>query len=531
MESGIPEKKKHDSLTLFYILSIALSLLLLILVFSTYKSYGISWDEPVQHNYAIKVLRYYTSLFQDKAALSAEYSAFYYGAFFEVMSELFHYIVPIGIYESRHLFCAITGLLGILGCWKVVRFLVNPAAAFWTAILLALYPSYYGHMFINSKDIPFAVFYIWSLYYLLWFLKQFPNPEFGITCKLGLAVGLAMGTRVGGMVLLCYCYLFAALRWLHFYTTQNKIDRSAFKSCRKALLALLAVSVLAYAIMLIFWPYGMSKPLVRPFYTLQQFSRQIAAPPLDYIPKYLALKLPEYAILFLGLGIYLALKSYRTKSFVQLQPYFLLAFSAVFPIVYIIHKRSSLYDEIRQLLFIIPPLFCLLGITFYYAATRLLKNKIARMIIFPLMTAYFAFHIFVMARLHPYEYIYYNLLAGGVRGAYQRGYEMDYWATSYRELVRNLAQDLQKRNGDRFDTMHYRILAGPPSWCLTHYFPPQFSETSDPLKADFYLSITHDRFHARYAGREWLRVQRMGAPLAEAILLNGKTLPPYPDNQ
>jgi hypothetical protein len=526
MESAIPEKKNRAPLTQFDVLSIALGLLLLILVLSTYQSYGISWDEPVQHHYAMTVLRYYTSLFQDKAALSAEYSAFYYGAFFEVMSELFHYIAPIGIYESRHLFCALTGLLGILGCWKAVRLLVNPAAAFWTAVLLALYPSYYGHMFINSKDIPFAVFYIWSLYYLLWFLKQFPNPEFGITCKLGLAIGLAMGTRVGGMVLLCYCFLFSALSCISFYVIQNKAGKPAFKSCRKALLALLAVSVLAYAIMLIFWPYGMSKPLVRPFYTLQQFSRQIASPPLDYIPKYLALKMPEYAILLLGLGIYLALKSYRKRSFVQLQPYLLLAFSAVFPIVYIIYKRSTLYDEIRQLLFIVPPLFCLLGITFYHAGAGLFKNKIARALTLPLMTAYFAFHIFVMARLHPYEYIYYNLLAGGVGGAYQRGYEMDYWATSYRELVRNLAKGLQKGDGDRFHTTHYRILAGPPSWCLTYYFPSQFSETSDPLNADFYLAMTHDMAHTRYAGKEWLRVQRMGVPLAEAILLNGRTHPP-----
>jgi hypothetical protein len=35
-------------------------------------------------------------------------------------------------------------------------------------------------------------------------------------------------------------------------------------------------------------------------------------------------------------------------------------------------------------------------------------------------------------RLHPYEYIYFNELVGGVRGAFRR-YELDYWATSYRE--------------------------------------------------------------------------------------------------
>jgi hypothetical protein len=528
MEFSIPIKKKIDSNALFTILSIALFLLLLILILTTFQSYGISWDEPVQHSYAQTVLRYYTSLFQDKAALSAEYSAYYYGAFYEVLAELFHCIVPIGIYESRHLFYALTGILGVWGCWKLVRALVNPAAAFWTAVLLILYPSYYGHMFINSKDIPFAVLYIWSLYYLLRFLNQFPNIEMGTLLKLGLTIGFAMGTRVGGMILLSYCYVFGALRYFNFWISHKNSGKTVGKPLGKMLLALLAVSVLAYAVMLIFWPYGMSKPLNHPFHTLQLFSQQVAAPPFDYIPKYLALKLPEYAILLLGLSLWLVLKAYRNKSFAQLQPYFLLVYSAAFPVIFIIVKRSSLYDEIRHLLFIIPPLFCLLGITFYYVCAGLLKNKIAPRIVFPLMGVYVAYHIDVMARLHPYEYMYYNQIAGGVRGANQRGYEMDYWGTSYREIVQNLVQDLQKRYGDRFYAMRYQMLAGPPTWSVTHYFPPQFIETLDPLKADFYISMTHDMAHTRYGGKEWLRVQRMGVPLAEAILLNEKRLPPNP---
>lgn len=36
--------------------------------------------------------------------------------------------------------------------------------------------------------------------------------------------------------------------------------------------------------------------------------------------------------------------------------------------------------------------------------------------------------------LHPYEYIFYNSLIGGVRGAF-RNFELDYWATSYREAM------------------------------------------------------------------------------------------------
>jgi hypothetical protein len=38
------------------------------------------------------------------------------------------------------------------------------------------------------------------------------------------------------------------------------------------------------------------------------------------------------------------------------------------------------------------------------------------------------------ARLHPYEYAYYNSLVGGTGGAF-RVYETDYWLTCYKEAV------------------------------------------------------------------------------------------------
>ena len=41
------------------------------------------------------------------------------------------------------------------------------------------------------------------------------------------------------------------------------------------------------------------------------------------------------------------------------------------------------------------------------------------------------------ARLHPYEYAYYNSFVGGTGGAF-RVYETDYWLTCYKEAVEQL---------------------------------------------------------------------------------------------
>ena len=40
--------------------------------------------------------------------------------------------------------------------------------------------------------------------------------------------------------------------------------------------------------------------------------------------------------------------------------------------------------------------------------------------------------LYANVKLYPYEYIYYNQLAGGIRGAY-RVYELDYWTLAFKE--------------------------------------------------------------------------------------------------
>jgi len=47
--------------------------------------------------------------------------------------------------------------------------------------------------------------------------------------------------------------------------------------------------------------------------------------------------------------------------------------------------------------------------------------------------------IYEAARLHPYEYTYYNSFIGGTAGAF-RHYETDYWLTCYKEAVEQLNQ-------------------------------------------------------------------------------------------
>jgi streptolysin S family bacteriocin protoxin len=56
-------------------------------------------------------------------------------------------------------------------------------------------------MFNNPKDIPFAVGIVWSTYYMVRIVPTLPRPPLRLLAKLGAAVGMAMGVRIG----VCCC--------------------------------------------------------------------------------------------------------------------------------------------------------------------------------------------------------------------------------------------------------------------------------------------------------------------------------------
>ena len=499
---------KRASLVLFVVLTV--------LVLLTFPQYGISWDEPIQHSYSELVLRFYTSFFTDFSA--AGYSDLkYYGGFFELISRLMTLNLPFGIYETRHLANALSGLIGIFGCWKLARSLSTPGSAFWAPLLLALYPSYYGHMFINPKDIPFAALYVWSLYYLVQVIKEFPGVSLKTGAKFGFAAGLTLGVRVGGFLLLCYLYLLIVVLIAHWLLYRQSEAVSGRSVALKSLTISVWATLIAYAVMLAFWPYAVIKPFLRPFQALAWFSREAEPSPISYIPSHLFAKLPELALVLAAIGLCAGIRVLYSrglsKEFATTLSYCLVAFSVVFPLVYAIVTQPRLYDEVRHFLFVAPPLFCLLGITMNNLVEGVLKKGASFRLVLMVPAAYLVFQIVLMVKLHPYEYAYYNQFVGGVAGAAQKGYLTEYWATSYKEAVEKLTRYFQTADGKAFETKQYKILLGHANYLASYYFPANFVEVKSVSEADVYLTTTRWGLEP-YRGTTIVEVGRFGTAFA-----------------
>jgi hypothetical protein len=515
-----------ETSTLYVRLSVGLFATVTIIVVLTFQHYGISWDEFLQHDYGEAVLRFYTSFLHDRSSISAVGNLSNYGGLFEILCVLATRVSPFGVYETRHLLTALFGITGILAAWRIACSVAGPGAGFWTAFLLAFYPPYYGHMFINSKDIPFAVGYAWALYYLLKVQREFPNLTAKSVVKLGLAMGFTMAVRVGGLILLCYLYLFCAV-WLLDSLWRNKDSfRSFFPIASKTLLGAIAATVIAYGVMVLFWPYAVNKPFINPFNALGSLSHvEGGFSESDYLPRHLLFKLPELTLVLVSVGSFLGVRALlgRRVSLATALSYLMLILSVMVPFVYTVLTHPGLYDEIRHFLFIVPPVFCLAGITLSRILSRFSAGsmRLWQKAVVALLGVYLLLHIRLVVQLHPYEYVYYNRLLGGVSGAHQKNYATEYWATSYREGVHKLEAYLRARDGANFEKTQYKIFGGPAIWCGSYYFPKNFVSVPEAKEADAYLATTRygtEQFHGE---QTVIEVRRFGVPFMVGKILAG----------
>ncbi len=517
-------------------LSVVLLLAALVLALCTFRDYGITWDEDVHFAYGYQVVHYYASLFADRRALSWA-PMLYYGAAFDASTALLAPVSPLGGYETRHLLNLLVGLLGVVGCWKLARHLAGPRAGFCAALILLLIPNYYGHMFNNPKDIPFAAATVWSLYYIARLLSALPRPPLHLTLRLGLAIGLGLGVRIGALLLLCYLGLVLCI-YVAWRAGRLGEPRARLHEAAGIALRIVAPVVgLAYPIMLLCWPWAQIDPIGNPLRALAEFSqhpfpyktlfdgRYYPAPqlPPQYLPIHIILQLPELVLALLLCSIPLGAAALLRR---QVAPTRLIAgglvgFAIVFPPAYAIAVHAVLFDGMRHFLFVLPPIACVAGMTLDALLSRIGRpptRRFAGMV----LTAYLAFHGFLMVRLHPDQYVYYNALIGGVPGAAGR-FKLDYWANSYDEAVHGLIARLKARDGARFAQVTYHVAVCGPPGSATYYFPNNLVYESDWHKADFYVAFTKDECNRSVPGREILRVERLGTLLSAVLDLRDRT--------
>ena len=137
-------------------LAIGVLVALAVVALLTFRDYGLGWDDYTHAEYGGLLLRLYETGFGDRRALSFV-NLYAYGGGFDMLAALAAKVLPFDLFETRRLCGAAVGLIGLAVTWRIGRRFGGSLAGLLALLFLATCPLYYGHMFINAKDSPFAV--------------------------------------------------------------------------------------------------------------------------------------------------------------------------------------------------------------------------------------------------------------------------------------------------------------------------------------------------------------------------------------
>ncbi|MGY4369385.1 4-amino-4-deoxy-L-arabinose transferase-like glycosyltransferase [Bradyrhizobium sp. LB1.3] len=468
----------------------------------TFRDYGLGWDDYTHAEYADLLLRMFGSGFKDTAALSFA-NLYMYGGGFDMVAALLHKVIPLELFETRRLVGAVVGVIGLAVTWRLGRRIGGPLAGLASLLLLALCPIFYGHMFMNPKDAPFAVAMIILMLGLVRLAEEYPQPSPRTILIVGLGAGLSLGTRILGGLALVYAVI--GFMPLFLEELRGEGPRESVRRFAHVVYLLLPGLVLGYLVMGLIWPWSIIEP-GNPFEALTYFSHFFEKPwkemfdgaivsvpdmPWCYLPTLFALQLPEVMlVLMFGavIGTFAMLPRReipaRRKTILLM-----LTLAATLPLAIAMVKRPALYNGIRHFVFVIPPMAVLGGVAFGWAMERLRANHRTWQ---PVVLATFCFGLALslaeMIRLHPYQYTHFNHIAGTVRGADDR-FMLDYWGLALKQASDELREQLVERQEVPPRNRKWKVAVCGPQRPAQVALGPDFTIGWDSHAADFAMTL------------------------------------------
>ena len=432
------------------------SALLLILMLYLSRDAGISCDDALHYDHSLLVYNYFTSHGEDRSALETPVTHLrYYGqAYDNIVTILIKCLGIDDVFRFRHFMSSLAGWLAVFITALFGVWLSGYRTGILILLLFAVSPTFIGHSLNNLKDIPFALSYVAGIYFTLRLLDSEKKIVWSEILLLVLSLAFSISIRAVGILLICYLLFFFFIFWLYKYFKEGKYD---LKADSLKLVILLLISGAAFILGILLWPYALQSPIknvLESYRVMAHFPdtfRQIFEGknewsdfiPWYYLPKSMGITIP--VIVITGSACFFI---FFRKLFLsgKILIYWLILFTILFPMVFVIVKKSNLYSSWRQFLFLYPVIILVSATGFHYLID-LIDNRIYRWGLISLIALLSIHPVRFMARNHPYHYMYYNQFVSGLKGAYGN-YETDYYYVSQTEAAKWLIDYLRERNID-----------------------------------------------------------------------------------
>jgi len=408
--------------------------------------YGPGWDNFAHRKVAIITMSY---IEKGNRFLFSRYNRYTFGSFFQLGLLMIERAMDIDV-DSDHGFRKLfamrsfaTFLLFYLSAIAFYFLIFDRFRNWKIAVLGALFyflsPRIFGHAFVNPKDIPFLSFFTISMFTLAGYLG---NKSIFWALFHAITSALLVATRITGIIIPGLTILFIMIDII-----ANKAER---KKLFMIMCGLLLYMLILIPCVVILWPVLWDGPVYHFIEALKRVSGFEKDTPTLYMGKlivpsrtflwhypvvWMAITIPISYLVFFFIGIvYKARDMFfnrgvcynaRRKDVIIYIWFFAPLIAAVF-------TKANMYNDWRHLLFIYPA-FLMFSISGLAGLFSCLKEKRYYKIAIVLLISVNLFQTAgFMLRNHPYQYIYFNELIGGAKGAKDR-FEMDFYGLSYRE--------------------------------------------------------------------------------------------------
>lgn len=476
------DNKPGSDLLLKRLFFASLIIMLLVICFTGYNV-GFHNDELDMNKYGRDNYTYYATGGKDTSCLGIMPGGGvspirYYGWSFDMIAVGFNKITGIdntvGEINSRHVFNNIFGILCIMFAGLLGRRIGGWQLALLVAWLTFFSPSFIGHAYFNTKDIPFAAGYMATIYFIVRFLDQLPAPTWKTSIWLTLWLYFTINMRVGGLLLVFYLLLFTGV-----YVAANRQLLKHVGANIKGLALKYALVICGSVLLLILtWPFVLMKPaehlmaaidIVKKFPVKNSivFDGEVISSldlPASYIPKLLLMTAPLLVIVSVALSlVFLAL---RSRNF-DWRVVGLVLFVTVFPVAYGILTHVAAYGGWRHFLFVYPGICIIAGIGLKELIDSAAKPMLKAAILLACIAG-IARPVVWSVKNMPYLYCYFNELAGGFKSAYY-SYDTDYWMISDKAAVDWLMANEPIAQSE--DTV---VIATNMGYFLEYYIPMRY---------------------------------------------------------
>jgi hypothetical protein len=320
---------------------------------------------------------------------------------------------------------------------------------------------------------------------------------------IGLGAGLSIGTRILGGLALVY----AVIGFIPIWHAEIRVRglREAAHRLGHMLYRLLPGVVLGYLVMGLIWPWSIIEP-GNPFHALTYFSKFFEKPwkelfdgaiisvpdmPWSYLPTLFALQMPEVllALLSIGVGGTVVLTIRAGEDPRRKTALTILMLAALLPLAIAMVKRPALYNGIRHFIFVIPPMAILAGIAFSWVVDALkTRGRAAQSLAVSLLVFGLTLPLGEMIRLHPYQYTYFNDVAGTVRKA-EYSFMLDYWGLALKQASEALREQLAERQEVTPEDRKWKVAVCGPQRPAQVALGPDFNIGWDSQAADFAITL------------------------------------------